>query len=579
TATDADAGDTKTFAISGGNDAAKFNIDPATGALTFIAAPDFENPTDVNTDNVYELVVTVTDAASHTDSKAVKVTVTDVNDNLNNNNAPVATVNPVTTNEDTPVSDKVTATDVDGDALTYTKATDPAHGTVIVNSDGTYTYTPNANYNGTDVFTVTISDGKGGTATITVNLTINPVNDAPVGTNATVSTNEDTPVSDKVTATDVDGDALTFTKATNPAHGTVIVNSDGTYTYTPNANYNGTDVFTVNVSDGKGGTATITVNVTVNAVNDAPVVVNFNKTGNIDASVTFTVSDFTGAFSDVDLNSLTKVKITSLPANGKLLLSGYEVKVNDEIAVSDLANLTFVPTHNWVGSTSFGWNGNDGTVYANSPASVNITITGQPNNAPVIMSVAKEVVQDNTLGLSGNDFRAAYSDADNDALVNVKITTLPVHGVLRLNGIDIVAGQVIATSDLDNLQYVPEAGFTGNDSFTWTASDGKDYATEATFSIIVKAGKVFVPEGFSPNGDGINDFFIVKNADKYIVSLKIFNRWGNLVYESKHYQNDWNGVSNVGLAVRTDLPDGTYYYVIDLKNGDKPTAGFITIKR
>ena len=74
----------------------------------------------------------------------------------------------------------LTATDVDGDPLTFTKATDPAHGTVIVNSDGTYTYTPATNYTGPDSFTYTVSDGNGGTVTKTVTINVTPVNDAPV---------------------------------------------------------------------------------------------------------------------------------------------------------------------------------------------------------------------------------------------------------------------------------------------------------------------------------------------------------------------------------------------------------------
>jgi VCBS repeat-containing protein len=148
---------------------------------------------------------------------------------------------------------------VDGDALTFTVTTAPAHGTVVVNPDGTYTYTPANNYSGTDVFTVTVSDGKGGTTTVTISVTVNPTNVAPVASAPAIVTNKNTPVNGTITASDVDGDALTFTVSTAPAHGTVSVNPDGTYTYTPANNYSGTDVFTVTVSDGKGGTTTVTI--------------------------------------------------------------------------------------------------------------------------------------------------------------------------------------------------------------------------------------------------------------------------------------------------------------------------------
>ena len=194
------------------------------------------------------------------------------------NYPPVATAAPVNTAEDTPVSGAVTATDVNGDALTFSKVSDPAHGTVTVNANGTYTYTPANNYNGTDSFMVMVSDGHGGQNTATVNVTVTPVNDPPVATALPVTTLEDKPVNGTVTATDVDGDALTFSKASNPVHGTVTVNANGTYTYSPAADYFGADSFTVTVSDGNGGNVTATVNVTVTPVNDAP---SFKGGGNL----------------------------------------------------------------------------------------------------------------------------------------------------------------------------------------------------------------------------------------------------------------------------------------------------------
>ena len=94
--------------------------------------------------------------------------------------SPATTPSPL--NEDTVKTGTLpVASDVDGDAVTYGKASDPAHGTVVVNADGSYTYTPAANYNGADSFTYTVSDGKGGSNTYTVAITVTPVNDAPVG--------------------------------------------------------------------------------------------------------------------------------------------------------------------------------------------------------------------------------------------------------------------------------------------------------------------------------------------------------------------------------------------------------------
>ena len=161
--------------------------------------------------------------------------------------------------EDTLISGAVTATDIDGDNLTFAldaNAAPAAHGSVTVNADGTYDYTPDANFNGTDTFTVQVSDGQGGFASQEVTVTVGAVNDDPTITGSSGGDGlEDTLISGAVTATDIDGDNLTFAldaTAAPAAHGSVTVNADGTYDYTPDANFNGTDTFTVQVSDGQG---------------------------------------------------------------------------------------------------------------------------------------------------------------------------------------------------------------------------------------------------------------------------------------------------------------------------------------
>ena len=176
------------------------------------------------------------------------------------------------------MSGKVSATDADGDTLTFAKDetpdAGPHHGTVTVAADGSWTYTPDKDYNGADSFKITVSDGKGGTATATVDIGVNPVNDPPKLTDPDgnvdpvtghyqATTDEDKPVSGKVSATDVDGDALTFAKGSDPAHGTVTVDANGKWTYTPDKDYNGPDSFTVTVDDLNGDTAGVVVQVPI----------------------------------------------------------------------------------------------------------------------------------------------------------------------------------------------------------------------------------------------------------------------------------------------------------------------------
>jgi hypothetical protein len=186
------------------------------------------------------------------------------------NHPPVADSQNVAVAEDASLDVTLTATDVDGDALTYTYA-QPAHGTLASGPGNTVVYQPTANYNGPDAFTFSVDDGNGGTSSATVTITVTPVNDAPVADAQSLLTNEDTPLAITLTASDVENDALSFAFS-QPAHG-ALVGDGNQLSYAPAPNFNGTDSFTFTVSDGNGGTGSAIVNITVAAVNDPPVAV------------------------------------------------------------------------------------------------------------------------------------------------------------------------------------------------------------------------------------------------------------------------------------------------------------------
>lgn len=182
------------------------------------------------------------------------------------NRAPIANRDTATTNEDQPKTIAVLQNDIDPDAdvLTVVSATNPSHGTVVVNPTGTVTYTPAANYSGTDSFQYTISDGSL-TATARVNLTVCAANDAPVANDQARTTFRDVAVRGKVSGSDIDGDRLSFgpTGHRLTAHGAVDLTSAGSFVYVPQTGYVGSDSFTFQVSDGKGGTSTGTVTLNV----------------------------------------------------------------------------------------------------------------------------------------------------------------------------------------------------------------------------------------------------------------------------------------------------------------------------
>jgi hypothetical protein len=177
-------------------------------------------------------------------------------------------------------------------------------------------FDPDANYNGSAALTITTDDqgntGNGGAKTDSdsVNITVNAVNDAPDAVNDTATTDEDTPTNIDVKANDTDvdqGDTLTITNVTDPAHGSAEV-VDGKVNYTPDDDYNGPDSFTYTVSDGNGETATATVNVTVTPVNDVP-----------------SVGDITGASSAIEGESKTYT-VTGTDDDGDTLTYAWTVK-------------------------------------------------------------------------------------------------------------------------------------------------------------------------------------------------------------------------------------------------------------
>ncbi|MDH5929205.1 Ig-like domain-containing protein, partial [Vibrio lentus] len=207
---------------------------------------------------------------------------------VDSNNAETGDVVTFTTDEDTPVNGVLNALDEDSDTLTFSLSQSPNNGSVVLNNDGSWTYTPDNNFNGNDSFSVVVSDGQGGTDTITVNVGVTPVNDTPVitdengnplGDSVEVTTDEDTPVSGSLSASDDDNDSLSFSEGSDPSNGSVTVDENGNWTYTPNEDYNGSDSFTIIVSDGKGGTDTQTITITVTGTNDAPVAAADVETG------------------------------------------------------------------------------------------------------------------------------------------------------------------------------------------------------------------------------------------------------------------------------------------------------------
>jgi VCBS repeat-containing protein len=398
------------------------------------------------------------DGELYSNVATVRITVTCVND------APVAQDDSYTTDEDTPLLVPAPGIlgndyDVDGnELLTSVLVSGPAHGTLTLNPDGSFTYTPAENFCGEDSFTYKAYDGELYSNVATVRIVVTCVNDAPVARDDTYTTDEDTPL---VVAKpgvlgndyDVDGDSLTAVLVSGPAHGTLTLNPDGSFTYTPAENFCGEDSFTYKAYDGELYSNVATVRITVTCVNDAPVANDDEASVLEDSSVTIPVL---GNDYDVDGDPLS-VSIVSGPANGR-------ATVNPD------GTITYTPNPDFCGTDSFTYKACDPSGACDT-ATVTIHVTCV-NDAPVARDDSYTTNEDTPLlvpapGILGNDY-----DVDGNELLTSVLVSGPAHGTLTLN-------------PNGSFTYTPNPKFYGTDTFTYRVFDGELYSNVATVTITV----------------------------------------------------------------------------------------------
>jgi gliding motility-associated-like protein len=403
---------------------------------------------------------------------------------------------------------------------TYTAgqtATIPNVGTVVVNADGSYTFTPVANFNGAvPPIEYTATDANGGTDTGKLDITVTPVNDVPVVANETTSTPQDTPKLGNVLTndTDADGNTLSVTTftiggvtfnagdtATIPGKGTIVVNADGSYTFTPAFGYVGpVPAIDYTVSDGNGGNATGTLAITVGNLNDTPLPsddvvttpAGSTKTGNVLTNDT-----------DVDGDTLTVTKITiagvDYPVGTPVVLTEGTITVNAD------GSYTFVPATGYSGDVpDIIYTVTDGTTIDTAKLDLFVSPV---NAAPVATDDTTTVAEDGTA--TGN---LLTNDTDADAGTTLVITeySFTVGGVTYTypaGSRSVIPGVgTIQVNANGTFEFIPNADYTGAvPAIDYTISDGHGGTDVGRLAITM------VPVNDTPNA--VNDDNIATPED------------------------------------------------------------------
>ncbi|EHH1099183.1 tandem-95 repeat protein [Vibrio parahaemolyticus] len=415
-------------------------------------------------------IATISPTADWNGSETLTFTATDpsgesVSQPVNFTVAPVADIvaDKATVVEDTSTVIKVLGNDTfegDGKVVSLDTNNGPANGTVSVNPDGSVTYTPNDNYQGTDSFTYIVTSG-GVSESTTVSVDVTPVNDAPVAKDDTAITDEDTPVTIDVLPNDndIDGDKLSIQSASVPeAQGKVEI-VDGKLVFTPAENFNGDAEITYTVTDG-ALTDQAKVTVTVNSVDDAPTIkVDAVESITEDAVSTDTVvATLEVADTDTPEDQLT-VSLEN-NSNGYFVLVGDEVKLtqagvdavnNDELNLKDL------------------------TISASVSDGVNPTasdsdslVVNRVNDAPTVENAIADQVLSEDFDAYTIDLNEVFKDSDSSLEFSVSGN----------NSIQISIVSGVAT-------ITPTADWNGKETITFTATDpsGESISQRVDFKV------------------------------------------------------------------------------------------------
>ena len=569
------------------------NVDLSSGAtLNWSPAVtgDQTRPTVISTLSVTRYTATVTKAGNSFDLPNFTVVCID--------QAAILVDDVVTTDEDVPVIVDIYANDSDLPTTGALTTTNPTNGVITINENGTpndptddvVIYTPNPNYNGPDSFDYTVCNSSGDCSTATVTIDVLPIIDA---IDDSVATDENVPVNVYTLNNDNDYSSLTSITHTLPSDGVVTINDNGTptsrtddnITYTPNPGFIGTDIFTYTICDNLSNCSTATITVVVNPMgadldtdNDGIVdsFEDLDLDGDGDPSTNPTDTDGDGIADYLDIDSDND----GIPDNVEAQSTADYIAPSGQDANSNGLDDSYEVTS--LGLFPIDTDGDDLPDYLDDDSdndNVPDRIEGHDQDHDGIADVLFIGSDKDNDGL--DDGYEGYTVIDVD--VNDEMDD-PFNNLPNTDGDN--ESDYRDTNDDDDALMTIDEDLNGDGDYSNDDTDGD--GTPDYLQPNVPEEEVEVFNVITPNGDGVHDVLAISGLQNYPENtIRIYNRWGVLVYTTKAYNtngNTFDGTSEGRVTIEKDnkLPVGTYFYILDYVDVTGKTitlSGYIYINR
>ncbi len=380
--------------------------------------------------------------------------------------------------------------DVDGDTLTLASFTQPTHGSLIDNGDGTLTYQANYNYFGLDSMTYTLADGHGNSGQAVVTVVVNPVFANLQANDDNVVTPEEVPVSFNVLTNDRDpgyfpngiNPQLAVIGFTDPAHGQVVASGAGQFQYTPDTLYFGTDTLTYTVSVGDNRVATGTVTITVTPVNHSPSLAVLTGAGVLEGGAV-TISSAMLQVTDPEQSaSQVTLSLVHTPNHGLLTLNGVQLVSGQTLTQQDIQQNKLVYHHDdtKIPTDSFSFTASDGV--GGSMLETNFALNITPVNHNPVLVTGVLTLDEGGQATLGSGQLAATDLEQGAAALNYALDQVPIHGQLMMNGAALGVGGGFTQADINagHVAYRHDGGNTVHDLLRFHVTDGQGGSVATT---------------------------------------------------------------------------------------------------